>query len=149
LNVLEKITKLLALAKSPEIEEARNASHRAALLILEHKIELRVPGAGQVGGFFEAIFGKSYEDVVREAARATAEEVRARTAHVHANDINFKSPSGKTPRPASAPSKWKQMSARHKGICQACGKCINRHDDIFFKKGAGARHGPCHQATQL
>ncbi len=44
-DILDRVKKLLALAASPFPEEARTASFKAAQLIKEHKIELRLPGA--------------------------------------------------------------------------------------------------------
>lgn len=43
-DVLDRVKKLLALATSPFPEEARTAAFKAAQLIKEHKIELRLPG---------------------------------------------------------------------------------------------------------
>ena len=42
-NVLERVKNLVALSGSPNLEEARNAAHKACLLIREHKLEFAFP----------------------------------------------------------------------------------------------------------
>ncbi|HEX9135644.1 MAG TPA: DUF2786 domain-containing protein [Nitrospirota bacterium] len=169
MSILDRIQKLLALAKSSEIEEARSASHRAALLILEHGVVLRLPGEeSSFPRSFEDAFASVWEaiksDPEAEVIRRAAEEAkvarnRARGASIedledHVREAQrrtgvysdvFRTPSGRQSAPTK-PVRWKAILARKKGLCGICGVTFDRGSKIFWApRGWGARHDKCHQ----
>jgi hypothetical protein len=42
-----------------------------------------------------------------------------------------------------APDGYRRMTARYNGTCEVCGQPITEGEDIYWKKGNGARHANC------
>lgn len=167
-DTLDRIKKLLALSASPNIEEARSASHKAAKLILEHQVVLRMP----IGGFEDGLLSSVFTNMANEVRRQTQYDIQyeesirqevERRREADARGVqaqyerNSKPAPGSTPetsahvrnprasgRKKADPPSWHKTVATRITTCGLCEQLIKSQDAMFYRKGDRPRHPICH-----
>jgi hypothetical protein len=123
---MDRLHKLLAMAKSPVEEEARTAALMAVRLIHEHKIELRLPSKGYPIGVTEPL--TSWDWKPSEPAKP-------------------KPPSTPPPKPPPRVPKYQEVPvslvAKFGGVCKQCARHYSAGESILWLKGRGATHYNC------
>jgi uncharacterized protein DUF2786 len=123
-SVLERIQKLLALAASPNANEARNAAYLAAKLIREHGIELQEPPAPPRRASPAPRRSTPREPAVRTTPHPKRTVSSKRGVHaVKEVPARIESPLG--------------------GDCIVCGKRYRSGSEIFWLDAEGGFHPAC------
>ena len=119
---MEKVRALLALATSPNIDEARNAALAAVRLIAEYKVILSLPAPANGVTFPPPSIRVK---TVSPAERRTKTAIRATTR-------------------AGNPGEWKKMKAKFEGYCKWCKKKVHKNASIYWSPDDGAYHAVCY-----
>ena len=165
MDVLDRFKKLLAMASSPVEEEARTASHMAVKLIIEHKLEVRLPGAAARPNMQQS--ADTWRDILRQAeekAKAAAAEQMRRKAeaargpgrwvpradgrNVWVDEWPDKPPVQKAKVSQTRSKRFSEdpvkITLKHPGHCKECGEVITSGSEGLWMKGIGS---PSHPGT--
>jgi hypothetical protein len=139
-TILDRITKLVALAESANENEARNAAVQACKLIVQHKVVLMMPGSSH----------NHVEPPIRNVRTAgganapTAEDAMRTGTPVDLGEIFdglFGKDAGNRFRRSTVESPPAHtMEAPQDGTCRDCGEDFRRGDRIWYRRGVGAVH---------
>ena len=122
-NVVEKVEQLIALATSPNENEARTAALLAVQLIRKHRLVLSQPASGS-GGHARA---RTKSDPGRAAEHASTRRSRS---------------SGKGKRVADPPER---IVAPLGGECVECGTRYRADQPIYWFAAGGGMHVKCYE----
>ena len=123
-NVVERVAQLMALATSPNENEARNAALLAVQLIRKHRIVLTMP----IGGSSPSIpRARTKSDPNRPADGGGARRSRS---------------SGRGKRVADPPEK---ITAPLGGECTECGSRYRADTTIYWFAAGGGMHTKCYE----
>ena len=124
-NVVEKVHQLIALATSPNDNEARTAALLAVQLIRKHRIVLSLPISGSA-----------------EHARVRTRSDPGRPAAAHAPPKRSRSSARGTKRVADPPER---IVAPLGGECVECGSRYRADSPIYWFASGGGMHVKCYE----
>ncbi|MGO8999657.1 MAG: DUF2786 domain-containing protein [Polyangiaceae bacterium] len=123
-SILDRVHKLLALAASPNANEARNAAYLAAKLIREHRLELREPAGGA-------------RRPTPSGRKATPEPTRVKTPPPKRKSHSSK---GGVHAVREVPTR---ITSPLGGDCVVCGKRYRAGSEVFWSDAEGGLHPAC------
>lgn len=140
-KVLDRITKLMALARSPVEEEARTAAMCAVSMILEHGVELRFPETARLRKDFQSWTSTN-------TGRGSPHQNQTGT---WVDEWGQEYQYYEAPPPPPPKSRHKRaresridepvlIQSRYTGCCKHCGDVIKEGDEAFWMRGRGITH---------
>ena len=132
MSVLDRIKKLVALAGSPNENEARNAAVQVCKLIIEHKIVLQMPTSEPrhqgIPNTRPPRPTETSDEVMRNNQPLDDLFNFAKRTRERVDDFTSR---GEPPYVITAPQE---------GTCRDCGEQYQRGDRIWYRRGVGAVH---------
>lgn len=124
-TVVERVEKLIALAASPHLEEARSAAFKAAELIREHKLVVRDAHTN------DAYVYKTTNEAARRHAESLAEMMRRAQAKPRPDAYKTETPI------------WRAIRSRWVGRCKACSDYYKAGESVYWNASVGTIHAAC------